>query len=71
MISQRVDPDRVLSELSQNGVNTEAWGGDVPVVQVSAKTSQGIDDLLETLLLVAEVQELTAPVEAPAQGNVM
>ena len=65
------DPDRVLSELSQNGVNTEAWGGDVPVVQVSAKTGQGIDDLLETLLLVAEVQELTAPVEAPAQGNVI
>jgi translation initiation factor IF-2 len=65
------DPDRVLSELSQNGVNTEAWGGDVPVVQVSAKTGQGIDELLETLLLVAEVQELTAPVEAPAQGNVI
>lgn len=65
------DPDRVLSELSQNDVNTEAWGGDVPVVKVSAKTGQGIDELLETLLLVAEVQELTAPTDAPAVGNVI
>jgi translation initiation factor IF-2 len=65
------DPDRVLAELSQNEVNTEAWGGDVPVVKVSAKTGQGIDELLETLLLVAEVQELTAPVDAPAMGNVI
>ncbi|WGZ93425.1 MAG: translation initiation factor IF-2 [Candidatus Thiothrix putei] len=65
------DPDRVLSELSQNEVQTEAWGGDVPVVQISAKTGQGIDELLETLLLVAEVQELTAPTEAPATGNVI
>lgn len=65
------DPDRVLAELSQNDVNTEAWGGDVPVVKVSAKTGQGIDELLETLLLVAEVQELTAPTNAPAVGNVI
>ncbi|EIJ34036.1 translation initiation factor IF-2 [Thiothrix nivea] len=65
------DPERVLSELSQNGVLTEEWGGDVPVARVSAKTGQGIDELLETLLLVAEVQELRAPVEAPAQGNVI
>ena len=68
---QGADPDRVLSELSQHEVNTEAWGGDVPVVQISAKTGQGIDALLETLLLVAEVQELTAPVDAPATGNVI
>ena len=65
------DPDKVLGELSQNEVNTEAGGGDVPVVQISAKTGQGIDALLETLLLVAEVQELTAPVDAPATGNVI
>ena len=65
------DPDKVLGELSQNDVNTEAWGGDVPVVQISAKTGQGIDALLETLLLVAEVQEWTAPVDAPATGNVI
>ncbi|MEB4592445.1 translation initiation factor IF-2 [Candidatus Thiothrix sp. Deng01] len=65
------DPERVLSELSQNDVLTEEWGGDVPVARVSAKTGQGIDELLETLLLVAEVQELRAPVDAPAQGNVI
>ncbi|MEN9500945.1 MAG: hypothetical protein RI964_230 [Pseudomonadota bacterium] len=68
---QAADPDRVLAELSQNNVQTEAWGGDVPVVQVSAKTGQGIDDLLETILLVAEVQELRAPVDAPATGHVI
>ena len=65
------DPDRVLAELSQNDVQTEAWGGDVPVVRVSAKTGQGIDDLLETILLVAEVQELRASVDSPALGNVI
>ncbi|MFN3786617.1 MAG: translation initiation factor IF-2, partial [Thiothrix sp.] len=65
------DPDRVLSELSQNEVHTEAWGGDVPVVKVSAKTGQGIDELLETILLVADIQELTAAVDAPAVGNVI
>ncbi len=65
------DPDRVLSELSQNDVQTEAWGGDVPIVRVSAKTGQGIDELLETILLVAEVQELKASVDAPAAGNVI
>ncbi len=65
------DPDRVLAELSQNNVQTEAWGGDVPVVKVSAKTGQGIDDLLETILLVAEVQELHASVDSPATGNVI
>jgi translation initiation factor IF-2 len=65
------DPEKVLSELSQHDVQTEAWGGDVPVVQISAKTGQGIDALLETLLLVAEVQELTSPVDSPATGNVI
>ncbi|MEZ5538223.1 MAG: translation initiation factor IF-2 [Thiolinea sp.] len=65
------DPERVLSELSQNDVLTEEWGGDVPVVRVSAKTGQGIDDLLETILLVAEVQELTASPDAPAKGTVI
>ncbi|MBU0654936.1 MAG: translation initiation factor IF-2 [Gammaproteobacteria bacterium] len=65
------DPEKVLTELSQYDVLTEAWGGDVPVAKVSAKTGEGIDELLETLLLVAEVQELKAPVDAPAAGNVI
>jgi translation initiation factor IF-2 len=67
----QADVDRVLSELSQNDVLTEEWGGDVPVVRVSAKSGEGVDDLLETLLLVAEVQELKAAVDAPAKGHVI
>ncbi|CAA6824082.1 MAG: Translation initiation factor 2 [uncultured Thiotrichaceae bacterium] len=65
------DADRVLSELSQNEVLTEDWGGDVPVARISAKTGDGVDALLETILLVAEVQELTAAVDAPAKGTVI
>lgn len=71
MDKEDADPDRVLNELSQHEVLTEDWGGDVPVVRVSAKTGAGIDDLLETLLLVAEVQELQAPVDVPAKGSVI
>ncbi|TXH69699.1 MAG: translation initiation factor IF-2 [Thiothrix sp.] len=67
----QADADRVLNDLSQVGVLTEEWGGDVPVVRVSAKTGVGIDDLLETILLVAEVQELKAPVDVPAKGTVI
>lgn len=65
------DPERVLSELSLNDVLTEDWGGDVPVVRVSAKTGVGIDDLLTTIILVAEVLELKAPTDAPAKGAVV
>lgn len=71
MDKEAADPDRVLNELSQHEVLTEDWGGDVPVVRVSAKTGQGIEELLETILLVSEVQELTAPVDAPAKGTVI
>lgn len=71
MDKEEADPDRVLNELSQHEVLTEEWGGEVPVVRVSAKTGQGIDELLETILLVSEVQELTAPIEAPAKGTVI
>lgn len=67
----QADPERVLSELAQNNVLTEEWGGDVPVVRVSGKSGQGVDDLLETLLLVAEIQELKASIDAPAKGHVI
>lgn len=67
----QADVDRVLNDLSQVNVLTEEWGGDVPVVRVSAKTGVGIDELLETILLVAEVQELKAPVDVPAKGTVI
>ncbi len=49
------DPDRVLAQLAELGVTTEAWGGNVPMVKISAKTGIGIDDLLENVLLVADV----------------
>ncbi|MCL7032997.1 hypothetical protein MKW94_004898 [Papaver nudicaule] len=65
------NPDRVKQELVAEGVVPEEYGGDSPFVPVSAKTGAGIDDLLENVLLQAEVLELTAPVEAPAKGLVI
>ncbi|SAL52072.1 translation initiation factor IF-2 [Caballeronia terrestris] len=63
--------ERVKQELVAEGVVPEEYGGDSPFVEVSAKTGQGIDDLLENVSLQAEVLELTAPVEAPAKGLVI
>jgi len=63
--------DRVTQELVAEGVVPEEYGGDSPFVPVSAKTGQGIDALLENVLLQAEVLELKAPVEAPARGLVV
>ena len=65
------DPDRVKNELSQEGVIAEDWGGDTIFVNVSAHTGQGVDDLLESVLLTAEVLELTAVKDAPAKGAVI
>ncbi|MCD2517449.1 translation initiation factor IF-2 [Massilia sp. G4R7] len=63
--------DRVTQELVAEGVVPEEYGGDSPFVPVSAKIGTGIDDLLEQVLLQAEVLELTAPTEAPARGLVV
>jgi translation initiation factor IF-2 len=68
---QGANPDRVTQELVAEGVVPEEYGGDSPFVQVSAKTGQGIDDLLENVLLQAEVLELKAPVESLARGLVV
>src|SRR5213080_1018860 len=65
------NPDKVKQELLTHGVVPEEFGGESPVVPVSAKTGQGIDELLEQLLLQAEVLELKASVEAPAKGVVI
>lgn len=65
------NPDRVKQELVAEQVLPEEYGGDSPFVPVSAKTGLGIDDLLEQVLLQAEVLELTAPVDAPAKGLVV
>jgi translation initiation factor IF-2 len=65
------DPERVRSELSQENVIAEEWGGDTMFVQVSAKSGQGIEKLLESILLQAEVLELKAPADGPAIGTVL
>ncbi|MCK5386046.1 MAG: translation initiation factor IF-2 [Gammaproteobacteria bacterium] len=65
------DPDRVKNELSQEGVIAEDWGGDTIFVNVSAHTGEGVDNLLESLLLTAEVLELKAVKDAPAKGAVI
>ncbi|CAG4882352.1 translation initiation factor IF-2 [Georgfuchsia toluolica] len=65
------NPERVKQELVAEGVIPEEYGGDSPFIPVSAKTGAGIDDLLEQVLLQAEVLELTAPVNVPAKGLVI
>ena len=65
------NPERVKQELVAEGVIPEEYGGDVPFVPVSAKTGQGIDDLLENVLLQAEILELTAQADIPAKGIVI
>ena len=65
------NPDRVMQQLSEAGVMPEEWGGDVPFVRVSAREGTGIDELLEILLLVADVNELKANPMKPATGVVV
>jgi len=65
------DPEKVRNELSQEGVIAEEWGGENIFVPVSAKTGEGIDRLLESILLQAEVLELKAVQDAPAVGVVL
>ncbi|HJY76189.1 MAG TPA: translation initiation factor IF-2 [Burkholderiales bacterium] len=65
------NPDKVKQDLLAHGVVPEEYGGDSPVVPVSAKTGQGVDELLEQVLLQAEVLELKAPAAAPAKGVVI
>ncbi|MDD5364284.1 MAG: translation initiation factor IF-2 [Gallionellaceae bacterium] len=65
------NPEKIRQEVSSEGVVPEEWGGDTMFVDVSAKTGVGIDQLLESILLQAEVLELKAPVEAMAKGVVI
>jgi translation initiation factor IF-2 len=62
------DPNRVRTQLVEQGVVPTAYGGDFEFIDVSAKTRQGLDDLLETILLTAEIGELKANPEGPARG---
>ena len=65
------DPERVKNELSQHEVIPEEWGGEHLFVNVSAHTGEGVDSLLDTILLQAEVMDLKAVADAPAQGIVI
>jgi translation initiation factor IF-2 len=64
-------PDRVRAEMAQLGLQPVEWGGETEFVNVSAKTQEGLDDLLETILVMAEVEELRANPDAAASGSVI
>ncbi len=64
-------PDRVLQQLTEYDLVPEAWGGTIPVVKVSAKTGEGVNDLLETILLVADMLELKANPDRKARGSII
>jgi translation initiation factor IF-2 len=68
---ENADPERVKNELSQHEVIPEEWGGEQQFVNVSAHTGEGVDDLLDSILLQAEVMDLTAVAEGPAEGIVI
>lgn len=65
------NPERVIGELAEHGVMSTAWGGDSEFVEISAKFNQNIEELLETVLLVAEIQELKADPTVRAIGTVI
>ena len=65
------NPDKIILQMQQNNLSSEDWGGDVGVVRVSAKTGQGIDDLLERILMEAELLELKASSKCKARGTVL
>jgi translation initiation factor IF-2 len=65
------NPERVRTELASEGISPEEWGGDTVFCEVSAKTKEGLDNLLDMILLVTELEELSANPEAPASGHVI
>ena len=71
MDKEGANPDRIMQQLTEHDLVVEAWGGDVVCVPVSAKTGEGIDELLENVLLVADVLELKANPHRLAKGSVI
>lgn len=71
MDKEGANPDRVMQELVNEEVVPEEWGGEVQFIRVSAKSGEGVDDLLDAILLQSEILELEAPLEGPAKGVVV
>ncbi|MDD3068202.1 MAG: translation initiation factor IF-2 [Acholeplasmataceae bacterium] len=71
MDKQSANPDRVMTELSERGLTPEAWGGNVPFVNISALKKQGIEQLLDVIQLVSEIEELKANPTRLAKGTVI
>ncbi|MEI6053742.1 MAG: translation initiation factor IF-2 [Candidatus Saccharibacteria bacterium] len=72
MDKEAADPAHVKAQLAtEHGLNPEEWGGDIVMVEVSAKTGQNIDKLLDMVLLVADVEDLKADIDTPAEGLVI
>ena len=71
MDKPEANPDRVMQQLTEYEIIPEAWGGDTPCIPVSAKTGMGIDDLLEMVLLIADMKELKANPDRAAKGTVV
>ena len=65
------DIPRTMADLSQNGLQPEEWGGDITMVPISAKMNQNLDQLLDMILLTADIEELKADVDIPAEGLVI
>ena len=73
MDKEDADPERVLAQLAEAGVTTEAWGGDVPLVKISAKKGEGIDDLLDMILLLSDMNadDIRANPDEKAMGTII
>lgn len=71
MDKQGIDPDRIKTELSKYGLIPEEWGGDTMCIPISAKTGMGVDNLLDSVLVQAEILELKAVADCPARGIVI
>lgn len=70
---EAANPGMVMGQLAEHGVvaDQQGWGGDVPMINVSAKTGEGIDELLDTVLLVADLEDLRADIDTPSEGLVI
>ncbi len=71
MDKEGANPNQAKQQLSEHNLLVEEWGGDIVAVEVSAKTKQGIDSLLDMILLVADVEDLRADVDGPASGLII